>query len=783
MTPLHKLAILTTSLLLTSLSPLRARTVEHHLTIDHGTVNFTGKDRPAMTINGGIPGPTLRFREGDQAVIHVHNKMKVATSIHWHGILLPNDQDGVPYLTYPPIAPGTTFTYRFPITHAGTYWYHSHSGLQEQQGVYGSIAIEPKQNRYGGIRDEVILLSDWSDENPHEIMRTLKRGSEWYSVKKGSAQSVLGAAKAGQAGNFFKRELTRMPPMDIADVAYDKFLANGQPESHISAKPGQRLRLRLIDGSATTYFFVEFAGGPMKIISSDGVDVQPFEENRFLITIAETYDVLVTVPKSGSYELRATAHDGSGYASVWIGQGEKHPAPDVVKPDLYALMGGVTLRSMTALTPAGSMGMSDAKVEAGAFDQPGMNMGDTDMGGMKMESGMDMNAHGMAMPMNMSESASPHAEMAMPSNQPMGDMSGRDHSMMSSGEMQGMDHGGNSKMAKGGHSMGEMDKGVDGMDPRRPWPNYSKLRALKPTNYANDKPRRDIRLTLDGNMSRYVWLLNNKALHEQDKITVREGEVARFILINRTMMHHPMHLHGHFFRVINGQGDYSPLKHTVNVAPMSTTVIEFDANDSGDWFFHCHVLYHMHSGMARIVHYDGFEPSPEVADIRHNLLEDPWYFWTIGAGMSHMTEGNITLSNTRNILNTYWKVGWQNVEETEYEVNLTYAYSFNRFSSVFAGAQLTNGALGDRGIFGARYLLPLRIQATGWVDTEGEFRIGVGKELPLTSRLSVFGEVEYDTQTDYEWQAGATFMLNKNLSLIGSYHSDFGAGAGLTFSF
>ena len=244
-----------------------------------------------------------------------------------------------------------------------------------------------------------------------------------------------------------------------------------------------------------------------------------------------------------------------------------------------------------------------------------------------------------------------------------------------------------------------------------------------------------------------------------------------------------MHLHGHFFRVINGQGDYSPLKHTVNVAPMSTTVIEFEANDRGDWFFHCHLLYHMHSGMARIVHYDEFVPSEEVAEIRHNLLDDPWYFWIVGAGMSHMTEGSVTLSNTRNIFNASWQVGWQDVEDSEYEIDLTYDYSFNRFSSVFAGAQLTNSEPGDRGIFGARYTLPLLIQTTGWADTEGEFRVAVAKELPLTSRLSAFGEVEYDTRTKYEWQAGAIYMINKNLSLIGSYHSDFGAGGGFSYSF
>jgi len=769
---INKILLLAALILFSKTGFLAAETVEYHLTIKQDIVNFTGEKRQAMTINGSIPGPTLRFREGDLGVIHVHNKMDVETSVHWHGILLPNDQDGVPYLTYPPIKPGETFTYKFPIIHAGTYWYHSHSGLQEQKGVYGSIAIEPKRNPYSGIRDEVILFSDWSDENPHEIMRTLKRGSDWYALKKGSAQSVYGAAKAGAFGDFFMREMARMPPMDIADVAYDRFLANGQPEAHINVQPGQQLRLRLINGSATTYFFAEFAGGLMKIISADGVDVQPFEENRFLIAVAETYDVLVTVPEGGSYELRASAHDGSGHASVWIGQGPKHPADDVPKPDLYAVMGGVTLRSITALTPAGSMGMPDHEVDVGTFDRPGMHMPGMDHGyGHDSPASTDTGESHSGM----------HADVPSTNE---GNKASMDHHMDDSSGREHMVHGENLKAPISGFLMDRKETALDGMDPRRPWPVYSRLRSMEPTTIEQSKQRRDIRLTLDGDMTRYVWLLNNKALHEQDKILVRKDEVARFILINRTMMHHPMHLHGHFFRVINGQDDYSPLKHTVNVAPMSTTVIEFEANDTGDWFFHCHLLYHMHSGMARIVHYQDFQPAPEVTEIRHNLLEDPWYLWTTGAVMSHLTEGGVTLSDTRNIFNANWEIGWQNVEGTDYEISLTYDYSFNSFSSVFGGVQLTDEEKPySRGLLGARYVLPLLVQSTAWVDTEGEFRVICEKELPLTSRLSLFAEIEYDTKTEWEYQAGAAYLINKNVSLIGTYHSELGAGGGLSFSF
>lgn len=734
-----------------------AETVEYDLTIDRGTVNFTGRERPAMTVNGGIPGPVLRFREGDEAVIRVHNAMDVESSIHWHGLLLPNNMDGVPYVTYPPIAPGETFTYRFRLRHSGTYWYHSHTELQEQRGVYGSIVVTPKGGPDHRVdRDEVVLLSDWADEDAHEIMRTLKRGSEWYAIRKRSAQSLAGAARRGKLGDFFSRELQRMPPMDISDVYYDRFLANGKSDSVLAAKPGETVRLRIVDGSATSFFFVEFAGGPMTVVSADGLPVEPIEEQRFLIGVAETYDVLIRVPQSGSYEFRATAHDGSGHASVWIGEGERHPAPDVPKPDLYSQMGKLRPQQLLALTPAGVMGMSDAKVNAGAFDQPGMSMG-MDMGA-NLKHGMDAGGEGMPMKMGM-EHAGGHGHG--------GEAPPAEMEMKHEGGMQTM----------------TASEVMDGMDAARPWPIYDRLRALKRTAFDQDKPVRDIRLTLDGDMERYVWYLNNKALHESDQIHIRSGEIVRFIMVNRTMMHHPMHLHGHFFRVVNAQGDFAPLKHTVDVAPMSTTVIEFESNEPGDWFFHCHLLYHMHSGMARVVEYDDFEPSPEVEEVREELFEDPWYFWGAGAGMSHMTEGALVYSNTRNILASTWEIGWGEIEDTDYEINLTYDYSINRFSSVFGGAQLTNEELGDRGVFGVRHTLPLLIDAFGWVDTGGEFRFGAGKTYPLTSRLHAFGEIEYDTATEWEWSAGLEYILGKNMSLVGSYHSEFGAGAGLAIRF
>lgn len=769
---------------------VRAGIVEYELTIARQEVNVTGKPALGMTINGGIPGPTLRFKEGDYARIHVHNKMNVETSIHWHGVLVPPDMDGVPYISFPPIAANTTFTYEFPIRQSGTYWYHSHTSLQEQSGVYGSIVIEPLHEHQNVDRDYVVLVSDWTDESPHSVLRTLKRGSEWYSLQKGSSQSIFGASRLGMLGDYFKRELQRMPPMDIADVAYDRFLANGKPELSLIALPGETVRLRIIDGSATTYFHIEFSGGPMRIISADGQDVEPVEEKRFLIGVAETYDVLVNVPASGAYEFRATAHDGSGYTSVWIGSGKKHPAPDVPEPNLYHSMGHFSPKNIFALTPAGTMGMSDSKVNDGMFDKPGM----MDMGPMH---DMKSKGHGsgsskIKMKAMEHQPASDHKshDAEMPMTNPVATSKGADHesyAMKRPPHTQGV---GKKFGADFGFLAADVSSSknlaINGMDPRRPLPPYAKLRAVKSTVFAEDKPVRNIRLTLDGDMERYVWFLNNKPLSESDAIRIREGEIARFIMINRTMMHHPMHLHGHFFRVINGQRDHAPLKHTVDVAPMSTTVIEFDANEVGDWFFHCHLLYHMKSGMGRMVHYEGFTPDPKVSAVRPNLYKDSWYFWGQADILSNMTEGFLMLSNTRNILSVDWEVGWQEVDETEWEGIFSWSRYLNRFFSIFAGANLMgeeNELDKTRGVIGLNYLLPLNIESRGWVDSDAGVRINLDKELELTPRLMLVGEVEYDTHELWEGSAELNYTIHKNFSLVARWHSEYYWGGGVRIRF
>jgi FtsP/CotA-like multicopper oxidase with cupredoxin domain len=326
-------------LVLLGFSSAHAKVVEYDLQVAEARWSPESgmKASRALTLNGGIPGPTLRFREGDTARIRVKNLLKrEETSIHWHGLLVPNSQDGVPYVNTPPIQAGETRVFEFPLRQAGTYWYHSHTELQEQSGVYGSIVIEPKNGERVKVdRDHVVVLSDWTRENPHEVMRSLMRGSDWYAFNKGAMQSVFGAAKAGFLADFWDRERSRIPAMDVSDVAYDAFLANGKRSIDLKGKPGERIRLRFINAGAATYFYLQSATGPMTLIGSDGKDVKPFQIKRLLIGMAETYDVVVRVPPSGRWEIRATSQDGTGHASMWIGSGDVHSAPEVPKPELY----------------------------------------------------------------------------------------------------------------------------------------------------------------------------------------------------------------------------------------------------------------------------------------------------------------------------------------------------------------------------------------------------------------------------------------------------------------
>ncbi len=752
--------ILVWLVLLSSTQALWSKTVNYDLNLSEMTVNFSGKERRAMAINGSIPGPTLRFTEGDDAVIRVKNDLKEESSIHWHGILLPNDQDGVPHVNMSPIKPGEIREYRYRLRHSGTFWYHSHSGLQEQLGIYGSIVITPK----GGERiktdhDIVVVLSDWTNESPYNVLAQLRAGFEWQQIKKGTAQSIVGAIQRNALPDMIKRSMQRMPPMDFSDVGYDAFLANGKPAAEFPAKAGETVRLRLINASAASYYHIDYAGGPMKIIAADGTDVQPVATGRFLFAIAETYDLLVKVPQSGgAWELRATAQDGTGHSSLFIGRGERHAAADVPKPNVYKTMAGMGNMN-------GMSGMSDMQ----GMDHSSMaGMGEGDM--TAPEPPMD---HSAMAGMTGMKGMSPSGPATKPDA--MANMKGMDHSAMQMPAKQQ-----SSAAMKGMPPMAGMH-GMD--DPERPGSPYEKLRALSSTEISDSRPLREYTFRLRGDMIRFVWTLDGKTFTEADMINVRQGEKVRFTFINDSMMHHPMHLHGHFFRLVTSAGSLSPMKHTIDVPPMTSHTIEFAADEPGDWMMHCHVLYHLAIGMARVVHYEDAPPNPHLMPGAMMTEHDPKLFFGEGVLLSQMTEGSISLENNRNGLMAHWQSRLGNGKDTDYELGIDYDRFFTSNFSTFASYEWSTGINGNRGMFGTRYLLPFLIQSQASVDTDGDFRFTLSKVFPITARLSLFGRAQYDTKALWETTVGAEYFLHRNLSLVGQYHNQYGWGAGVGFRF
>lgn len=717
--------------------------VEYDLYIDHLLVNYSGKERMGLAINGGIPGPTLEFTEGDTAIIRVHNKLKGETSIHWHGLLLPNEQDGVPYLTTAPIKGGGIHTFTFPLIQTGTYWYHSHTMLQEQSGIYGSIVIHPKKR--DGRKEKVVMLSDWTDENPHEVLRNLKRGLDWYAVKKNSVQSYAEAIGKGYFKDRVKTEWMRMPAMDISDVYYNRFFINGNSESTWSdAKPGDTVRLRIINGGSSSYFWLQYAGGKMKIVAADGIDVEPVEVDKIMIAIAETYDVEVVLPQDGmAYEFRATAQDISGYASLFLGDGMKMNAPTLPKFDYFSMM-----RDMNNMGNMKGMNMGDMK-DMDMKKMNGMKMDDMNMENMKMDS--------MQMNMNMKDSSA----MKMDSSMNMKKMDGM--KMDSSMNMENMD----------------MDNEVI--------LNYDMLRSPQPTVLDETRAMREIKLTLTGNMIRYVWSFDNKTLSQSDKILIKKGENVRMVLINNTMMRHPLHLHGHFFRFLNAQGEYSPMKHTFDIAPMETVTIEFYANEEKDWFFHCHILYHMMAGMARVVSYENSPHNTQLMPMQQKMVfkEDRMnLLWGQTKIASDAVFGNINISGNQGVLSSTYRVSYK----SKYEFQPDYQRFIDKrqFLSLFIGADIRNtfqvtenGKLVDRkvGVIGVRYLLPMFLLSELRVDHKGELRFQLTRnDIPITRRL----RLSISANTDKEFNIDFDHNIGKRFYIHASYDSDYKYGTGLT---
>ena len=714
----------------------------------------------AMTLNGGIPGPVLEFNEGDLAIINVTNKMDEETSVHWHGLILPNFYDGVPYLTTPPIEPGTTFQYRIPINQSGTYWYHSHTMLQEQKGVYGSIIIHPKEKNLEYDKDLVVVLSDWTNEKPMNVLRNLKRGNEWYQVKKGTAVPLSRVISEGALGAQLKFWRDRMEGADIADIYYPAFLSNGKKlAEYPEFKAGEKVRLRFINASASTYYWLDFGEGNPMVVSSDGIDVQPVSKSRFLFGIAETYDVIVTIPK-GTLEITATAQDGSGHTSVQLGSGTLYPAKRIDRPDKVEMMKQMGKMDMKMGAPA-MVGNKKKNTPEVLMQKYGMKM---DMKDGQMKTGM-------------------HDKMSM-----------NDGKMGNQKDMKANDHM--------GHDMQMMQKDTASFDysARKTYFNYDFLKAKKNTTFKADLPVNDILLNLTGNMQRYVWSMNGVPLSETDKIKIKSGEVTRITLNNLTMMHHPMHLHGHYFRVINENGERSPLKHTVNVPPMQKVVIEFYNEEYGDWFFHCHVLYHMMGGMARVFSYDTpRDKRMEDFPVQKLIDEtDHYYSWGLLRAGSNFNELFLTSSNIRN------EFGLR--AEFDYDKNLEAEVNYNRYLNdwvrLYVGVntetEIPNSfdEFNTVGLIGVKYFTPYRFNVDVSMDNQLRPRVRLDRELLIFPRIFLEGEYEYRAdfgwvndlgdssfESETQWLVGLSYILSRNFSIQGNYNNRYGWGGGLLARF
>ena len=521
------------------------------LSIGHTPFSIGGKTGHAVTVNGTLPGPIIRLKEGQKVRLAVTNTLNEDSSIHWHGILLPFQMDGVPGVSFPGIKPGQTYNYEFEVKQSGTYWYHSHSGMQEAMGQYGAIVIDPASpDPVAYDREHVIVLSDWSFMDPMEQLRKLKALGGYFNHNKQTLAGLLQGKDQSQADRAMWGKM-RMDPTDIADVngTTYTYLINGHgPQENWTGlfTPGERVRLRIINASAMTNFNVRLPGLPMTVVAADGQHVEPVETDEFQISIAETYDVIVKMPieQDKAYGLIAEAIDRSGQCRATL-------AP---RMGMVAAIPAIRERPLLTMK---DMGMGEMDMAAGG-DMAGMDhaaMGH-DMGSMKM----------------LDPSVAPQVRMG-PGVATLAPMP--------------MDR------------TGERPTGLEQVDHRVL--TYTQLKSLTP-NADTRKPSREIDLHLTANMERYMWSFDGVKFSEgTEPIALRHNERVRVNLLNDTMMPHPIHLHGHFFEVVTGNPGHHPVKHTVNVLPGGKVSFDLTADALGDWAFHCHMMLHMMAGMFRVV--------------------------------------------------------------------------------------------------------------------------------------------------------------------------------------
>ncbi len=732
------------------------RRVRYDLYIRDTMVNITGKSKRAIAVNGQIPMPTLTFTEGDTAEIYVHNELNEETSLHWHGLFLPNQYDGVPNLTQMPIKPHTTHLYTFPIIQHGTHWYHSHAGLQEQIGMYGMFVMNKREE--WDIPTIPLILSEWTDMNPKEVHRSLHAATDWFAIQKGSTQSYAEAIKKGQFKTKLTNEWKRMNAMDLSDVYYDKFLLNGKNQMvQPQFKAGDKVRLRIANGGASDYFWLSYAGGKITVVASDGNDVVPVEVDRLIIAASETYDVVVTIPENKSYEFLVTPEDRTKYASLWLGSGERIAATKMERPKYFEGM-----KMMNA--------MIDMK--GNLVEMEGMKMGNQVM---------DMNTvmypeitgeENTTKKMKNNAAPMPNNTMQMPQNNSMPGM----HMKAEASDMVTL--------------------------------NYGMLQSPTISILSKNAPVRELSFTLTGNMNRYVWSLDNKVISESDKILIRKGENVRIVLYNNSMMRHPMHLHGHDFRLLNGQGDYAPMKNVIDIMPMERDTIEFNANVYGDWFFHCHILYHMMSGMGRVFTYENQPANPEIPNpklAQRKLFADDRQFHPMAKiGIeTNGSDGEIMLANTRWKATTLWHLGYKAMHGYESEtmigrylgrmqwwypyVGFDYHYKIEGGPKNLFGNEEKNwfGQQSNKNnrktvVAGIAVTLPMLFVADARVDADGKFRFQFSREdVPLTSRL----RFNMMINSDKEYMAGFRYIATKYMSLSTHYDSDMGLGAGFSITY
>ncbi|MFY7900898.1 MAG: multicopper oxidase family protein, partial [Chitinophagaceae bacterium] len=716
------------------------KTVHYDLYVKDTLVNYANKQKRAIAVNGQIPMPTLYFTEGDTAEIVVHNSLSESTSLHWHGIFLPNKEDGVPLLTQMPIKPGATYTYRFPIIQNGTHWYHSHSGLQEQIGMYGSFIIHKKLNDLSfrkGIDDLPtlpIILSEWTNLNQNNVHRMLHNASDWFAIKKGATQSYSEAIGSNYFKTKLQNEWKRMLAMDVSDVYYDKVFINGNQQTHLKSidgkflKAGDKVRLRIANGGASSYFWLRYTGGKITVVASDGNDVEPVEVDRLMIAVSETYDIVVTIPENNkAFALQATTEDRTQSASIYLGDGILQPLNAMPRLKYFA----------------GMKMMNDMMKMNGDLDDMGMNMS---------LNKMDMNV------------------VMYP-------------------EITGFENKKSKATLTGSNHQHHTNK----YQPKAKIVtlNYAMLQSPHNTSLPTNAPVKELKFTLTGNMNRYVWSMDNKVLAETDKIPVKKGEVLRISLYNNSMLRHPIHFHGFDLRLINGKGNNAPLKNVVDIMPMETDTIEFLANAEGDWFFHCHILYHMMAGMNRVFAVDDYQ-NPNIIDKKriYKKLQRESNMPHLMAENDFATNGNdgeLMLQNARLSLGAEWRLGYNDMHGYESETHIGRYFGKMQWFMPFIGFDWRYRKMGidekEKNIFGQsntkdnravlsigfNYTLPMLIRFQSEVFTNGIVRLQLMREdIPVSKRL----RAGFMVNSDKEYMVDMRYIVTRNMGIRTHYDSD-----------